>query len=210
MLSKKRPVKKTRIQQSRKTLILDCALDVFATYGFHGSTIDQIAGKAAISKPNLLYYFKSKEQVYQAILERTLVGWLDPLDGMRADGEPLEELTRYISAKMEMSFATPQASRLFAIEVQSGAVQLKAMLQTTLKRHVEEKTRIIRRWMDDGRLRTVDPYHLIFSMWSITQHYADFAVQIETLMGSDYDRAAAKAAVVDILLHGVSPRKEKP
>jgi TetR/AcrR family transcriptional regulator len=210
MLTKKRPVKKTRIQQKRKTLILDCALEVFATFGFHGSTIDQIASKAAISKPNLLYYFKSKEQMYQAILERTLVGWLDPLAGMQADGNPVEELTRYISAKMDMSFDNPQASRLFAIEVQSGAAQLKAMLQTTLKRHVEDKTKIIQRWMDDGRLRRVDPYHLIFSMWSVTQHYADFAVQIETLMGTDYDRAAAKAAVVDILLHGIAPAEEKP
>jgi TetR/AcrR family transcriptional regulator len=210
MLIKKRPVKKTRIQQKRKTLILDCALEVFATFGFHGSTIDQIASKAAISKPNLLYYFKSKELMYQAILERTLVGWLDPLAGMQADGNPVEELTRYISAKMDMSFDNPQASRLFAIEVQSGAAQLKAMLQTTLKRHVEDKTKIIQRWMDDGRLRRVDPYHLIFSMWSVTQHYADFAVQIETLMGTDYDRAAAKAAVVDILLHGIAPAEEKP
>ncbi len=210
MQSHKRPVRKTRIQLKRKTLILDCALDVFATYGFHGSTIDQIAAKADISKPNLLYYFKSKKQMYQAILERTLVGWLDPLDSLKAEGEPIEELTRYISAKMDMSFGNPQASRLFAIEVQSGAAQLKTMLQTTLREHVDEKTKVLRRWMDEGWLRRVDPHHFIFSMWSVTQHYADFAVQIETLLGADYDRGAAKAAVVDILLHGVAPHKEKP
>jgi TetR/AcrR family transcriptional regulator len=204
------PAPKTRIQQERKSLILDCALNVFATYGYHGSTIDQIAAKAEISKPNLLYYFKSKEQMYQAILARTLETWLDPLNHIDAEGDPIAELTRYISAKMDMSFANPEASRLFAIEVQSGAPQLRRMLQTTLKSQVEEKAKIIQHWIDQGKLRPVDPYHMIFSMWSVTQHYADFAVQIETLMGPDYDRMAAKAAVIDLLVRGISPPEKNP
>jgi TetR/AcrR family transcriptional regulator len=199
------PARKTRIQQRREKLILDCALDAFATYGFHGATIDEIAAKADISKPNLLYYFKNKEHIYRALLERTMEGWLDPFHAIDANGDPIGELEKYVAAKMDMSFANPMASRLFAIEVQSGAMQLKDAMRTSLREAVDGKAVIIQGWMDQGKLRPVDPHHLIFSIWSVTQHYADFAVQIEALLGEGYDRAAAKRAVRDILLRGLEP-----
>jgi TetR/AcrR family transcriptional regulator len=197
------PSKKTRIQVRREKLVLDCALDVFATYGFHGSTIDQIAAKADLSKPNVLYYFKSKEHIYKALLERTLEGWLDPFIAITADGDPMAQLEAYVASKMDLSFDMPLPSRLFAIEVMSGASQMKDAMQTTLRAIVDEKAAIIQGWMDQGKLKPVDPHHLIFSIWSVTQHYADFAIQIECLLGKAPDRNLAKSAVIDILLRGL-------
>jgi TetR/AcrR family transcriptional regulator len=197
------PVRKTRIQQRRVSVILDCALEIFATYGFYGATIDQIAAKAEISKPNLLYYFRNKEHIYTALLERTMEGWLDSLAAIDADGEPIAELSRYITAKMDSSFENPMASRLFAIEVQSGAPHLKELMETSLKEIVDEKAAALQAWMKNGKLKPVDPHHLIFSIWSVTQHYADFAVQIEALLGPRMSREEAKAAVLDILLRGL-------
>src|SRR6266516_1168152 len=71
--------RKTRIQAQNEGLILDAALEVFSVYGFRGSTVDQIAVKCGLSKPNLLYYFRRKEDIYTAVLERTLDTWLAPL-----------------------------------------------------------------------------------------------------------------------------------
>ena len=71
--------KPTRIQEINRRIILEAALDVFSTYGFRGSTIDQIAEKAGMSKPNLLYYFKRKQDIYVSVLEETLEEWLQPL-----------------------------------------------------------------------------------------------------------------------------------
>ena len=56
--------KRTRIQEKNKERILAAALDVFAAQGFKGSTIDQIAEGANMSKPNLLYYFHGKKDIY--------------------------------------------------------------------------------------------------------------------------------------------------
>jgi TetR/AcrR family transcriptional regulator len=204
-LSRSAALQKTRIQEKREKRILDCALEVFATYGFHGATLDQIAAKSGISKPNLLYYFDSKEHVYRAVLEQTMDGWLDPLIAINPSGDPASELTRYIEAKMDMAFANPMASRLFAMEVQGGAPILMESLRTSLRSHVDSKTAVIQSWMDQGKLRRVDPHHLIFAIWSLTQHYADYAVQVEALIGANYDRPAAKRAVVDILIRGLTP-----
>jgi TetR/AcrR family transcriptional regulator len=197
------PAKKTRIQLRREKLVLDCALEVFATYGFHGATIDQIASKADLSKPNVLYYFKSKEHIYQSLLNRTLEGWLDPFIAIDPAGDPIKELEKYIKAKMEMSFDMPMSSRLFAIEVLNGAPQLMEGMRSSLRDIVNEKAAVIQRWMDEGHMKPVDPHHLIFSIWSVTQHYADFGVQIECLLGAPPNRALAIAAVTDILLRGL-------
>jgi TetR/AcrR family transcriptional regulator len=195
--------KKTRIQQRREKLVLDCALEIFAKYGFHGSTIDQIALKADLSKPNVLYYFKGKEDIYQTLLKRTLEGWLDAFLAINATGDPMTVLETYVAAKMDISFDQPLPSRLFAIEVMSGAPNMQEAMRTTLKAIVDEKAAIIQTWMDQGKLKPVDPHHLIFSIWSVTQHYADFAIQIECLLDKPPNRVLAKDAVRDILLRGL-------
>ena len=43
--------KRTRIQQEKRELILEAALEVFSANGFRGATIDQIAEAAGMSKP---------------------------------------------------------------------------------------------------------------------------------------------------------------
>jgi TetR/AcrR family transcriptional regulator len=195
--------KKTRIQLRREKLVLDCALEVFATYGFHGATIDQIAAKADLSKPNVLYYFKGKEDIYTTLLQRTAERWMDAFYAISLNGDPMTILETYVNAKMDLSFDFPLPSRLFAMEVMGGAQNVKDVLQTTIRTVLDEKAAIIQTWMDQGKLKQVDPHHLIFSIWSVTQHYADFAVQIELLLDKPPNRQLAKEAVRNILLRGL-------
>ncbi|VAW14642.1 Transcriptional regulator of pyrimidine catabolism (TetR family), partial [hydrothermal vent metagenome] len=66
----------TRIQREKQELILEAALEVFAANGFRGSTIDQISEAAGMSKPNLLYYFPTKEDMHQKLINRLMDNWL--------------------------------------------------------------------------------------------------------------------------------------
>jgi TetR/AcrR family transcriptional regulator len=165
--------------------ILEAALDVFSAHGFRGATVDQIALAAGLSKPNLLYYFPSKEAIHNALLEQLLDLWLDPLRTLRDDGEPLQELLGYVRRKLEMSRDYPRESRLFANEIVQGAPRIHEALSGELKRLVDEKCAVISGWMEDGRIARVHPYHLIFSIWSLTQHYADFDVQVRAVLGAE-------------------------
>lgn len=47
-----------------------------------------------------------------------------------------------------------------------------------MRHWVKEKSAVIQSWIDQGKLRAVDPMHLIFMIWSTTQHYADFETQV--------------------------------
>jgi TetR/AcrR family transcriptional regulator len=196
---------KTRIQHQNQALILDAALEIFSTYGYRGTTVDQIAKKCGLSKPNLLYYFRRKEDIYTALLERTLKDWLEPLQAINPDNDPIEELKRYITAKLNMAFEQPEASRLFANEILHGAPHVGAFLKGPLRQLVDEKAAVILAWIKAGKLASVDPYHLIFSIWAVTQHYADFGIQVEAVLGKKMDRDQVKTSVVDFLLRGVRP-----
>src|SRR4029079_14611818 len=160
--------KESRIRAANTGIILDAALEVFSAYGYRGATVDQIAARAGMSKPNLLYYFRRKEDIYVAVLERTLAVWLEPLKLLDRKGDPLEEISRYIRAKLKLSRDEPKASRLFANEVLHGATLIGKFLSGPLKALVDDKARVIRAWARQGKIAAVDPYHLIFAIWAMT------------------------------------------
>lgn len=177
--------RRTRIQTEKRERILEAALEVFSAHGFRGATIDQIAEAAGMSKPNLLYYFRSKEAIHEALIERLLQTWLAPLRELDDVGDPMTELRSYIRRKLEMARDYPRESRLFANEILQGAPRIMPMLEGELKALVDEKAKVIRGWIKAGRIVPVDPWHLIFSIWATTQHYADFDVQVRAVLGPD-------------------------
>jgi TetR/AcrR family transcriptional regulator len=202
----------TRIQRKNRRTILDAALDVFSAHGFRGATIDQIAMRAGLSKPNLLYYFPSKEAIYTAVLEDTLALWLEPLAALDPDGDPIAEIARYIEAKLAMSRTRPEASRLFANEVLHGAPAIGDFLKGPLKALVDEKAAVLDGWIKTGRLAPVDPRHLIMMIWAVTQHYADFDAQVRAVLGPAAAGASdtSGAAVARLFLDGLRPRQGEP
>ena len=179
------PRRRTRIQQEKRDLILEAALEVFSAHGFRGATIDQIAEAAGMSKPNLLYYFRRKEDIHETLMQRLLDTWLAPLRALDDVGDPLTELGAYIRRKLEMARDFPRESRLFANEILQGAPRIMPLLEGELKALVDEKAAVIRSWIRAGRIAGTDPYHLIFSLWATTQHYADFDVQVRAVLGPD-------------------------
>jgi len=204
------PRPRTRIQQEKRDLILEAALEVFSAHGFRGATIDQIAEAAGMSKPNLLYYFRRKEDIHETLMQRLLDTWLAPLRELDDVGDPLTELRSYIRRKLEMARDFPRESRLFANEILQGAPRIMPLLEGELKALVDEKAAVIKGWMKAGRITRTDPYHLIFSIWATTQHYADFDVQVRAVLGPgrDGDGRFEDAArfLEGLFLEGLKPK----
>jgi|TARA_B110000503_G_scaffold47792_1_gene77790 TetR/AcrR family transcriptional regulator len=177
------PTRQTRIQRKNHIAILDAALEVFSLQGFRGATLDEIANVAQISKPNILYYFTSKDAIYTALLTDLLATWLDPLRAIDPEGDPITEIMTYLRCKLDLSRDFPRESRLFANEIIQGAPRLKAVLETELKELVDDKVKIFTIWMNAGKIAQMHPVHLLFSIWSLTQHYADFDAQVQAVSG---------------------------
>ena len=206
--STRRP--RTRIQTQKRELILQAALEMFSAHGFRGATVDEIAEAAGMSKPNLLYYFRNKEEIHGTLMQRLLDTWLAPLRELDDIGDPMTELRSYIRRKLEMARDYPRESRLFANEILQGAPRVLPMLQGELRSLVDEKVEVIKGWMRAGKIARTDPYHLIFSIWATTQHYADFDVQVRAVLGPDRgaDGRFEDAArfLEQLFLEGLNPR----
>lgn len=193
----------TRIQRNRRAQILEAGLEVFSAEGFRGATLDGIAGAAGLSKPNLLYYFPSKEAVYVELLAGLLDTWLDPLRALDPAGDPLEEVLGYVRRKLHLARDYPRESRLFAGEILRGAPQIGAQLSGELRQLVDARAKVIGGWMDAGRLARVDPHHLVFSIWALTQHYADFDAQVRAVLGDARDPWAEAEAHLEGVFSGI-------
>ena len=173
----------TRIQKKNQSAIKAAGLKVFSQFGFRGSTLDQIATESGLSKPNILYYFSSKEAIYEALLAQLLTDWLQPVRDIDPEGEPVEEILNYAIHKMKMSRLYPRESRLYANEIIQGALRIKSVLTCELRDVVQSLAQLISNWSEAGLIRVIDHYHLIFSIWAMTQHYADFDVQVQAILG---------------------------
>lgn len=198
-----------RLLERKRSLILDAALQVFSRFGLHGTSLEQVATLANVSKTNLLYYFASKEALYLSVMRQLLDVWLLPLRGFRADQEPLAAIRDYIRVKLELSRDHPAESRLFCLEIMQGAPLLLGELEHPLRATLEAKVAVIQGWIDAGQLAPVVPYHLIFSLWATTQHYADFRTQIDALTGKTLDDPAffneVLANLQTLFINGIKP-----
>ena len=192
---------------NKREAVLAAALGLFSRFGLHGTSVDQVAARAGVSKSNLLYYFANKEELYVCVLRELLEVWLAPLRLFHAEQDPQQAIADYIRRKLVVSRDRPEASRLFCLEMVQGAPLLRGELDRELREIVEHKSAVIRGWVEAGRLAPVDPEHLIFIIWAATQPYADFAVQVQALTGETlanpefFERAVANVQAV--VLRGV-------
>ena len=188
-------------------LILRVAEEVFADRGFQGATVTEISKRAGIPKANIHYYFSSKLQLYQQVLDDIFTAWLQAAEQFEDFDDPRRALTAYINSKMNLSRNRPNGSKVWANEIIHGAPIIRDYLETRLRDWTISRETIIQGWIDSGKMRPFNPRYLLYMIWSSTQHYADFSCQINVLNGgiplSDDAFEEAKKTITEIILNGL-------
>jgi TetR/AcrR family transcriptional regulator len=188
--------------------ILRGAEQVFAEFGYRGASMDRIAKHIGLSKQNVIYYFSSKEILYRSVLQNIIDLWLERMF-FADDREQTPEsiIASYIRGKLQLSRDYPDASKVFAQEIISGAPMIKDYLSHNLQPLFEKDVAIVQRWIDEGYLVDFAPEHLFFAIWSATQTYADFSAQIQLVMNKsqleaqDFDHATQ--FLTQMILRGI-------
>jgi len=166
------------IRQKNKALIFTSAKEEFVSHGFKGASIKRIAERANIARANIHYYFKDKTDLYQQLLSNIIEVWNTDYDTLSVDQDPKVALSAYIRAKVMHSKNDPDSSKIFSSELIHGAPVLNDYLNTDFKGWLQSKVDVIETWIEKGLIDKVNPHHLLFLIWSSTQHYADFNVQV--------------------------------
>ncbi len=191
----------TRIQTRKRSDIFSAALEVFSKYGYRGSSLEQVAVQADLSKQNILYYFDNKQAIFVELIQQLMDLWLEPLAQIEANGDPVEEILNYVRRKLKISQNYPRESRLFANEILQGSPNIEHLITGRLKSLVDEKAAVIQTWTKEERIPDVDPYELLYSIWATTQHYADFSVQISLIRELSSQEQFKKAEEFLIILY---------
>jgi TetR/AcrR family transcriptional regulator len=201
--------------------ILAAALRLFAECGYEGTSIAAIADRSGLSKQNLMYYFPTKQALYQRALDGVLDDWLARMESLASedgDGEtrePGDVLRAYIQAKLRFSREQPWASRVYAMEVIGGAQFYGAQIQSRVVPLLRKDIAAFEKWIAAGKIAPVNATHLLFAIWAMTQSYADFSAQMALVLNrrqltrKDFDDG--EAMIVDMVLAavGIGTKKDQ-
>ncbi|WP_028222343.1 TetR/AcrR family transcriptional regulator [Paraburkholderia oxyphila] len=193
--------------------ILLSAEKIFAQCGYEGASLAKIGEDAGFSKQNLLYYFPSKQALYERVLDNVLDAWLDSMRSLAARDDPLDAIRDYIVAKLRFSRERPWGSRVYGLEVITGAKFYRNQIQRKLVPYLQMEIAVFERWIQAGAIAPTNSTHLLFAIWAMTQSYADFRVQMELAMDIDdlnsRDFEAAENLIIEMVLASVLPKAPK-
>jgi TetR/AcrR family transcriptional regulator len=196
----------SRIRERNSELILDAACIEFAEKGYAATKIIDVAKRADLPKPNIYYYFQSKENLYRCVLESVIDPLLEASNPFEEFDDPAAALTAYIHTKIRISKEHANASKVFASEIMHGAPFMPKDIADKLMDQTIRTTARLNKWMDEGKMEKVDPKHLLFTIWASTQTYADFDWQIKRVAGkkrlSQQDYQTAADWITQMVLRG--------
>lgn len=179
-LIKRRVINRDKLEAE----IADVAVRTFAECGYEGTSIAAIADAAGLSKQNLMYYYPTKQALYERVLDNVLDDWLARMESLaHEEQEPHAVLRAYIQAKLRFSREQPWASRVYAMEVIGGAKVYGEQIHDRVVPLLRKDIEVFEKWSAAGRIGPVNATHLIFMIWAMTQSYADFAAQMALVLG---------------------------
>ncbi|WDY60599.1 TetR/AcrR family transcriptional regulator [Pseudomonas sp. PSKL.D1] len=188
-----------------RSLILNAASEAFAQQGYAATKLSAIASLASLPRSNVLYYFKSKANIYAKVLENIAPSYLQACTPFRHDDEPLEALGRTVTSMISLFEGQPFASKVLLLEMKAGGKRIPGDFLERLAKLAHDNTACVRRWIGSGKLAPVNPEHVLPSVWAIAQSCISLGPQAPELWGQPFDYRAAAASSLQLLLNGLAP-----
>jgi AcrR family transcriptional regulator len=171
---------------------------LFAQQGFEGTTTRQIAERARVNEAIIFRHFPTKEDLYWAIIDREskLAGWQPALQQQLSSGAGDREVFAGIAEDILLRRVKDNSlSRLLLFSALENQRRSQRFFQTHVVEYYETIARYIRRRIEDGAFRAVDPllaargfvgmvvYHSLIQEIYGAKRYQDFDVKVvsETL-----------------------------
>jgi TetR/AcrR family transcriptional regulator len=204
---------KSHIRAQNQELILETSERVFARQGLAKTTTQMIADEAGLPKANIHYYYRSKKDLLEAVLERILRLWLESVSEFNVEDGPKSNLTRYIGEKIDQSRSNKNASKVFAMALIGEEPFVLDYLKRLFVTELAREKATLQIWIDQGLMAPVPTEHLFISIWAMTQTYADFDAQVkimlqkESIEDADYDEA--KAFITRMVLAGCGVKEKQ-
>ncbi len=205
-MEERSPTRWRRRKEARPDEILAAALESFAARGFAATRLEDVAARAGISKGTLYLYFKSKEELFEAVVRARLLPNLERVEALAASFEGPSAL---LLERLLLTIAGVVGSQIGAIpklviaEAGNFPDLARFYLDEVVRRGLRLIGRILRRGIARGEFRAVDVDHTVFCVIAPMLIAALWKSSLETYDDASLDAEALARAHLDLLLRGL-------
>ena len=191
-------------RNERRRQLLDAALEVFVSQGYHAAAMDEIAERAGVSKPVLYQHFPGKLDLYLALLDKSVDELVETVRGaLRSTTENKQRVAATFSAYFEYMESEGQAYRLVFESDLSNEAAVRERIERGQRECAEMISQMVRQdaGLDD------DEAHLVsVGMVGLAQVTARYWLSTQDRI----PREAAEQLVARLAWRGISgwPRSE--
>ncbi len=197
-----------RQPEASRHAILQAALAEFAQEGLAGARVDAIADAAGVNKALLYYYFRDKETLYAATLDRFFAPLHERImavcDGPGTAGE---RFLSYARVHFDAIAESPHYARIFMGELMSagrgGTTHLDRLAAKYMKPAGLRMLSLLQEAVANGEFRAVDPVQIVPSaIGSIVHYFLTAPLRQRFLRDTDFREPSIeerRAAVLDFI-----------
>jgi AcrR family transcriptional regulator len=200
-----RPAGRARMTgQQRREQLLDVGRHLFAERGYEGTSVEEIASKASVSKPVVYEHFGGKEGLYAVVVDREIQTLLESITGKLASGGKSREMLE--QAALALLDYIETSTDGFRILVRDSPVAQSTGGFASLISDVASQVEHI--LGDEFRRRGLDP--------KVAPLYAQMLVGMVALTGQFWlenrkpKKADVAAHLVNLAWNGLSGLEQKP
>lgn len=164
---------------NKRGKILRAAEKEFARNGYAGARVDKIAKAARIDKATLYYYFRTKQDVYNAVfVELTQAFASLSSKGFEQDTNPGEELEAFLDVLVDFLDKHKSFALILRRELSEPGSSRRGVIYGSLSPLIHRVRDFVYRDMARGEMRKVDPEHALYSIFEVLFGY--FTLNSET------------------------------
>ena len=192
--------------------IIEAAREAFSTIGFEGASLRSVAKDAGVQHQLATYYFKTKEELWMAVMDELAIGFfarlgerIRGLDGVDAP----TKLRLVVREFVKYSAEYPQLHRLMTMEGRRESERLAWLIKRHVSRFYSISTKLIREAQAIGVVRPGDPGQLHYCAIGIATSAFSLAPEYKIVTGKDPFARSHVEQIADLVCDFLFARPEK-
>lgn len=195
--------------------LLQSAIRLLNERGMGNVSLNDVAREARLNPALVTYYFGSKDNLFQAVVEQVTGEWrAEILAVVPEEAEPEEALRLRARATMHFLRRYPYLTRLIIHQMMTvKSKESRFFIENFARVNFEEHTALLQKGTDAGVFRPVDPLFYFAHYIALGDLYANLRPMMERLGGKTEDDDvrfdAFVESTIEMLIHGIAAKPKR-